>query len=458
MALFVVALALTTVVQIRNASEPYNYRHGFISAVFATIARNFAHFGILGLSGIPVENNPPITAGDAYIHWPPAFPAILSIWFRFFGTSELVAHIWMLVIELASALVVFAIAREWLGACGGALAGFFWLTLPVIVHYGHVVVPESLAILLMLLAVFGLLRDRPWLVGSAAFLAMCTSWEAALLPLGFWIAAIVNKRRDHRHMVAISTLAVLAGLALVWGVYVSYNPALVSDAIQTALFRMGLSPTYPQSFITHSPERYLGWDESISRIAVNFPRMLGILGAGALVQLALSRPKGSAAFLYGLGTPWLGWCILMRNHMAAHDIEMQLAAPLAAIALAWMTLSVWAKRTASLKTCIAACLIFVFLTVQPWVFGTEKSPEDPKQILGFAAQLRKATDSGSVILSPLISAIPLYYSERHLVRDVSDEETIKRIVPAIRREYPQSRIYWATPLYREPWAVIAEIR
>jgi Dolichyl-phosphate-mannose-protein mannosyltransferase len=456
--LFVLALVLTTIVQLKNADAVYTYRHGSISAVFALVAKNFARFGVVRLGGVPVDNNPPISADDFYIHWPPAFPAALSIWFRLFGVSELVAHVWMLGIEISTALCVFAIARRWLGGNGGALAGLFWLSMPVVVHYGHIVVPESLAILLMLVSVFGFLRAQPWLVAWAAFFAACTSWEAWLLPLGFWIAAIETRRRDYQKIAMASTLAVVAASALIWGVYTSHSPALVHDAIQAGLFRMGLSHTYSQRLIGDSTQRYLSLDDSISRIAVNFPRMLGTLGAGALVLMAISRPRGSAVLLWSLGTPWLLWCTLMRNHMAAHDIEMQLAAPLGAVALAWVVLGLFTRREASVKTWMAGCAISLVIAIEPWAFGTEKNPEDPQQIMGFAATVRRFTDPNAVILAPLVSPTPLYYSDRHFARYIVDERMRDRLVPHLRMEYPQSRLFWATPLYREPWAVITQIR
>src|SRR5262245_35285582 len=86
--LFLLALCFTAAMKVANASAPYTYRHGFISAVFATSARQFAQNGILPLSGVPVANNPPIGPNDSYVHWPPLLPITLSIWFRFFGISE----------------------------------------------------------------------------------------------------------------------------------------------------------------------------------------------------------------------------------------------------------------------------------------------------------------------------------------------------------------------------------
>src|SRR5258708_2490701 len=64
--LFATAGVLPMGVHVANADAAYTYRTGFISAVFAPSARNFARFGFLDLGGVPVDNNPPIGGLDAY--------------------------------------------------------------------------------------------------------------------------------------------------------------------------------------------------------------------------------------------------------------------------------------------------------------------------------------------------------------------------------------------------------
>src|SRR2546425_1441956 len=104
--LFLLALCLTTAVHVARASAAYTYRHGFISAVFATSAREFARDGVLELGGVPVANNPPVGPNDSYAHWPPLLPISLSIWFRLFGASETVGHLYMLLIQILTALLI----------------------------------------------------------------------------------------------------------------------------------------------------------------------------------------------------------------------------------------------------------------------------------------------------------------------------------------------------------------
>lgn len=115
--------------------------------------------------------------------------------------------------------------------------------------------------------------------------------------------------------------------------------------------------------------------------------------------------------------------------MAVHDSQMQLAAPLAAIALAWLAIGPIARSVTGLRGWAVVIALSVVMVSQPWILGTEAGPEDPRQILEFAAGIRAATKPGAVVLSTLVSAIPLYYSQRHIIRCISDESMMRRVSP-----------------------------
>ena len=152
-ALLAAALVMTAVRAIRRADTQYVGLGAAVSADVATSARTFVTEGVWKLRGIPVNNNPPIGAEDQYTHWPPLLPILLSWCFRVFGTSERTAHIFMLCVLLATAVLVFRLGWLWLGPVGGALAGYFWLTLPVVVQFGDLVAQQSLAMLFVVGAV-----------------------------------------------------------------------------------------------------------------------------------------------------------------------------------------------------------------------------------------------------------------------------------------------------------------
>ena len=194
----------------------------------ATSARTFATEGVWKLRGIPVNNNLPIGAEDQYTHWPPLLPILLSGCFRMFGTSERTAHIFMLCVLLATAVLVFRLGWLWLGPVGGALAGYFLLTLPVVVQFGDLVAQQSLAMLFVVAAVVAFYsasaeptsqnRDlghpvsvREGVGAVLLFLAVLSSWEAVLVMPGFWLAA----RRVPELRRAAVLAAVGVGVALV---------------------------------------------------------------------------------------------------------------------------------------------------------------------------------------------------------------------------------------------------
>ena len=65
-ALFALALGITTIRAIMHADSQYVGLGASVSADVATTARTFATEGIWKLRGVPVNNNPPIGPDDQY--------------------------------------------------------------------------------------------------------------------------------------------------------------------------------------------------------------------------------------------------------------------------------------------------------------------------------------------------------------------------------------------------------
>src|ERR1700722_17943337 len=186
LSLFALALALSVVRAVGNATSQFVGPHAFVSADVATTARTFAREGIWKLHGIPVNNNTPIGPRDRYTHWPPLLPVLLSVCFRLFGASEYVSHVFMLGVLVATALLVFRLGTIWLGMVGGALAGYFWLTPPVVVSFGELVVQQSLAMLFVVAALVAFYSGRDKLGAGLLFFAVLSAWEAVLVLPGIW--------------------------------------------------------------------------------------------------------------------------------------------------------------------------------------------------------------------------------------------------------------------------------
>jgi len=416
-----------------------------VSSDVSVAARNFAHFGVLQLGAVPVNNNPPIGPHDIYTHWPPLLPIILSWVFRLFGESESTAHLLMLVTQVFTALLICVTARDWLGELGGALAGIFWLTLPAVIHFGHLVAQQSLAILFMTAAVWLFTRSS-W-GALAIFLAAWSSWEAVLVVPGLWATAIISGRAESRTRAAHYTAAAAAAMLSVIGLYASRAPELFVDGLNTALFRMGVSHAYSSLPLLRDVEHYLGFEQTIALLFWNHVWMLGFFGLAAVIALLLSRPKGCEVILWGLGAPWLLWCALMRNQVAVHDFEMLLAAPLVSIALAWMAVGVIHASARTPRSWGASIVVVGLILLQPVVLGAKITGIDPNLLraVAFSEGVKRSTSRTDIVLSPLISAAGLWYSERHIVRNVANDEFLQAALPEVRKDFPAAPLYLAVP-------------
>lgn len=441
--LFAIAFAITAVRATEHANSQFVGLHAFVSADVATTARTFARAGILKLHGVPVNNNAPIGPHDQYTHWPPLLPIVLSVAFRFFGASELVAHLFMLGILLATALIIFRLGAIWLGPVGGALAGYFWLTLPVVVQFGDLVAQQSLAMLFVLAALVCFYTGREKLAVALLFFAVVSAWEAVLVLPGIWLAS--RWLPELRRTAAIAAVGIGAGVACILGLFIINSPALAADTLQTAKFYMGVSKTYSHIF-SHDQREPLTLPKQLSGILWNHLWMLGALGLAATMQLVSARPKSGALLLSSLATPWILWALIMRAHIAIHHFELLIAAPLVALALAWLS-TTDLRRSPSEKSAIITVTFVALAAIQLVVLPHPKIRDDysPESLIRYAQDIHNATATGSIVMAPLESAVPIYYSDRHIVRGISNDDALQEELPRIRREFPDCPVYLAIP-------------
>jgi len=443
LSLFALALALSVIRGVGHATSQFVGPHAFVSADVATTARTFAKEGIWKLHGTPVNNNAPICARDRYTHWPPLLPILLSACFRLFGASEYVSHLFMLGVLVATALLVFKLGTIWLGMVGGALAGYFWLTLPVVVQFGDLVAQQSLAMLFVVAALVAFYSGRTRLGASLLFFAVLSAWEAVLVLPGIWLAS--RWLPELRRTAAMAAIGIGAGVACVLGLFIFGSPTLSADTLQTAKYYMGLTPVYSHVFPLDRREP-LTLTKQIAGTLWNHLWMLGALGLAAIEQLVDSRSKSGALLLSALAAPWILWATFMRTHMAIHHFELLIAAPLAAFALAWlatMELRIGPSKKAALKTAALVVLAAFQLVILP----RPKIAQDysPERLIAYARDIRNSTPPGSIVMAPLESAVPIFYSERHIVRDIADAAAMRDELPRLRREFPESPIYLAIP-------------
>ena len=457
-ALFALALVMTVVRAVRRADMQYVGLGAAVSADVATAARTFATEGVWKLRGIPVNNNPPIGTDDRYAHWPPLLPVLLSGCFRVFGTSERTAHIFMLCVLLATAVLVFRLGWLWLGPVGGALAGFFWLTLPVVEQFGDLVAQQSLGMLFVVgaLVFFYSASVEPTsqnrdvghpisvreIVGAMLlFLAVLSSWEAVLVVPGFWLAS--RRVPELRRCAVLAAVGAGAALVGVTALFTLGSTRLAVDTLQTVKYYMGLSPMY--SHVIPNGLGVLSFSQQLRYLLGNHVFMIGLPGLVAVIVLLVRRPANGVLVVYGLAAPWILWTVVMRTHTAFHNFELLIAAPLAALALAWVAAAGLRSRgstSAALKA-VAVVVVATLWTLLPRpIAGGDRNSDDQ---IRYALDVREATGADAIVVAATLSAVPLYYSERHIIRGIANDGVLAEELQDIRREFPASPLYLAIP-------------
>lgn len=438
--LFVIALVVSAVHATRHAGDLYVTPHAFVSADVATTARTFSREGVLRLRGVPVNNNPPIAEGDFYTHWPPLLPVSLSFAFRAFGASERTAHLFMLVVLVATAVLIYFLGRQWLGPAGGALSAFFWLTLPVVVQFGDLVAQQAVAMLFVVAALLAYEKSTRW-SSILLFLAVVSAWEAALVAPALWVVS--RRHEEMRRRASFSLIGTAAGLLLVGLLFLGGNPKTALDTLHAAEFYMGISQVY--AHVNPLQQIPLPIWTQLRLTLLNNVWMLGPIGLGAVVLFGTSRPKAQMQRFLPLAAPWLVWCIVMHNHTARHPFEFLIAAPAVALSLAWFTLGGDNRqpKQVALRAAIFALLAIVQLIVLPRPSASDGY--DPARLVEYGKSIRACTPEGSVVMAPLESSVPLYYSERHIVRNIDSPQTALQVLPELHRSYPHAPVYVALP-------------
>ena len=486
----VIAVCVTVFYRHKTAPMPYHYAFGTCSADVATMARSFVNYGVLALGAVPINNNPPLgLSPSAYTHWPPLLPIVLSGCFRIFGESEATAHGLMLVIGLASSSLLYWIAHLCLGRTAACLAPFCWLTLPTVVNWGHVILQESLAVLFILAALLAFLKATDsaeiqwgWAVtgGMAVALAAWSSWESVFLCPGLLAAALWSRQPSQQRLALIySSLALTATVGLLTWYAIRY-PALMADTLQTAKFRMGLAGTYSGDLLhRYSSEDRMSLPGMIFNVATLHWHELGLLGLSATAWVILAGlearacRKGSALVfaLCGLLAPWFLWYAMMPNHVANHNFEMLVAAPAVAMSLAWSGKEALKVLTPSPQArlglgSLVVLVIVPILMLEPlgevlwnnleWHRGmgwagllpSAKLPPhvmqpDSSSSMRFANEIQGASPPDAVILTPVPGMVHVYYSRRHFIRAITDDDVLDRAIPQAAAAFPGSPLYLA---------------
>jgi len=453
------------------------------------MARTFVRHGVVALAGVPVNNNDPLGSPPAvYVHWPPLLPILLSMLFRIFGTSEATGHGLMAFILLASAAALYFIARERLPRAGALLAVFFFLTLPVVIQFSQVISQQELAIFFMLVVLLAFLKAaggqgsvRLWtlIASMAMWCAIWSSWEPFWLPVSLLAAAAWRRDPKERRLAWLLCGVTAAALASVGLLYVIRAPDAVADLMHTIGYRLAVSRTYSAALLNrHSFSSQMSLLQVIQNLRYFYPAMLGPAGVAAILWLLLRacdgwRLRGGSSMVTifsGLLGPWFFWYATMWNDAATHNFKLLLAAPGAALAMAYWTGAIlrfleergekvfW-RASAIL---VAAPLLFLVPLASAvrhnlmrdrsrtyWGFlpAIEQNVymREPDWKMRYARVIRSATPADAIVFAQLQDMVPVYYSDRHFIRNVQNDADLARTLRAAEEVFPGAPLFLALP-------------
>jgi len=472
------AVLLTLVTELLWLHHPFTYEHSWHASDQAVMARNFLKHGVLGLRAVPLRNNLPLGAEpDTYIHWPPLAPILLSVVFRLAGQSEAAYHSWSLVLLVAFCAALYAVIRQRYGPREGWIAVFAALTLPVTVGYSHALGNTSLTLALELASLLAFMkatagtRIHPaWapLGCAGVVLAVSTSWFALMLPPGLLAVALWRRDRGQIRLALLyGAVAAVTGAGVI-ALYLSTSPELTENLWRTVQHRMNLADFGVAEFRVHT---VVDQTQFVHRVTI--PRTLwaalwsalSMLGLLPVIATATVLAAGwsfrrriaheSAYMLFaGLYGPGLLWIAAMPQHVYHHNIAMQLLVPTASAALGVCgggLLDATARvRDDDLRRVLRAVSLVILpaLMLLPLLQSLDVRRDPAASSIDWIAyshDIKHATPPEAIVMVPTTSMVPVYYSERHLIRGVTDPALIRQVDSRLPTLFPGAPSYFALP-------------
>jgi hypothetical protein len=460
----------------RNVSLDSDYQ-GWASASCMLMAKAFNQLGIWHSHFVPFQNNLPIgTDPDVYLHWPPLYPIVLSWFLRLLGDSPASGRMLQLAIVLVSAIFVWLIGQRLYTPRIGVLAAFFFLAGRATFEGASAILQQPLALLFALVSVYCFFRticgtgdeasSQPGSIlyailgGIATTLAILSAWDPVFIPFGLLVAALYMRHRRAAWLAAIYCFVAVATFAGVQLLYFLSYPKLFANQFATIVYRAGLSFRGEHGIhlsnivdIVHYEEQFgifASWWRAMRNVELMFS---SIMLAAALIFVALwwrdgKREDRAATWaLGGLFLPVVVWLAVMRNYIAFHSFPLVLAAPFIAIASGFVLDRLWTRYSIASadRPLLWTLLIGVpLLVVHPLLIQYREAKVLPKpEFSSMSAIIRDRTPEGAIVLTPTESLVPVYYSQRHIVRGINSEAWLKWAIPEARRQFPGAPLFFA---------------
>jgi hypothetical protein len=170
-------------------------RYGF---VFVNISPDYKANAQLILEGhLALFLRGPAPPGDADILMhPPGYPLLRAALFKTFGDADSVMRLFQVICDAAAAVLVFLIAVELLPAAVAIISAMLAALSPQLASYSIELLPDSPSVLLILLAIYCLVRatKRPHLIlimTAGACLGLSCWLRPNALLLTFFVAALI---------------------------------------------------------------------------------------------------------------------------------------------------------------------------------------------------------------------------------------------------------------------------
>jgi 4-amino-4-deoxy-L-arabinose transferase-like glycosyltransferase len=461
------ALAFTAILWLVTIRRPFGLElHAWASAHMSVMARSFADQGVFHLHGVPIQNNSPLgTQPDRYIHWPPLFAILLSVAFRILGDSAFTAHVFVLFLNLIYLAVFFKLAKHCFGRQVAVLSLFGAVTLPIFFQYSALVWTVNAGLIGIMLALYCFVRatenelNWKWVWAGMAAVAAGTllSWEPILLGFVLLAIALLLKSKPGIRAAIAYVASGIGTTALILLVYVTASPELRADLWSTIAVRLGGSYNSSAVPIHAIFDRMWYADHEWDRWTL-FARSQFLIGPVALLAIAglllwtwekRKEMKAPYFVLGGLLGVWLGWFAIFPNHVYVHDYQWLLAVPLAGIAIGVGLNAVTTRLQGSLKwlsLAVLPALLLVPLAAETSHAFDARNAHSP--MIDYANEIRENTPDSAVILSVSPSMVPVYYSNRHTLRYVDEEQTLRLMNREVWQVFPGSDVYLAlTPVY-----------
>jgi hypothetical protein len=359
------------------------------------------------------------------------------------------------------------------GLIPGAVGASLWLASPLIFSDGRSLHLLHLALPMMAFAVTAFHQmiaapnPRTWMLLGilATAVGISASWEAACIGPAIFLAGCAYRIPAWRRAGLITS--VVAGLVvLFWILLLNSDSKGFADLIATLRMRMGLG-SYKASA---DPYLYFQTAAYSETSAAALPALVATFFRSQLIQLGLLQLTGllfvaclvrrsadanvsneSRAAVVALTACALMWFLCLPRHALWHDYMTLLWLPAACfgaaaaareieIRLASPDASRFGWRVALFGFALPMALLFQAHAVS---ISSAARLTSPGEIEKFSRGIPAQAPPGSIIFTPEMSHVAVYYAQRHTIRAVRTPEQLRAATDFLRRNGETNQIYYA---------------